>query len=343
MPAAATSHPPFPVRDRAARPAAPDTYDLEPLGELGPGEPLVPVALDDAGRVVAYGQPPERHAKAWTVRGGVWQAGRWTEMGTVVRGLPVTAVGAGGLAVGHRRAGASPLQAWASHRGAFGAEFWPEAESSAVAVNAVGEVAGHVAVTVDGRSRRRVFLHAGGAPRFLPVPAGTSAFAAGLNEAGTVLANCVHGLFDLRSQALLWSGDAVTVLRAEPGGGLWGTALTPAGRVCGRLLTPAGSFHAFLFEDGRVYDLHLGGAWQSEALAANDACVVVGRCMGDDGRREAFRWTPADGLRPLAALVRGAEDWVLQKAVAVNAAGWIAGVGRRDGATRGFLLRPVGA
>lgn len=343
MPPVTTSNPPFPTSGRGIRTEAAPAYEIEALGELGPGEPLIPVAIDEAGRVVAYGQPPERHAKAWTVRGVVRADGRWTEVAAVTRGVPVAAASAGRLFAGQSREGNGPLQAWASHRGAFGAALWPEAESAAVAVNAVGEVAGHVGISEGGRTRRRVFLHAGGEPRFLPTPPHASAVAAGLNESGTVLANCAHGLFDLQSQAVLWWGETVHVIRAQPGGGVWGTALTPGGRVCGRLMTPTGNFHAFLFEEGRVYDLNPGAAWQSEALAANDACVVVGRCMGDDGRREAFRWTPEDGLRPLAALVPDAEDWVLHKAVAVNAAGWIAGVGTRDGAPHGFLLRPRGA
>jgi hypothetical protein len=87
--------------------------------------------------------------------------------------------------------------------------------------------------------------------------------------------------------------------------------------------------------------LNASATHQSEALAANDARVVVGRFMDDNGRREAFRWTPRDGMRALADFVPGATDWVLQKAVAVNAAGWIAGTGLRDGALRGFLLMPV--
>ncbi len=339
---AVTSHPPFastsPRERLAEHPAA---YRLEDLGELAPGVPLLPVALNDAGQVALYGHPTERVVKPDAVRGFVRDNGALVERTSVAGGVPVTSLSGNGLLAGQRRAGAGPLHAWAAHRNGFGAEFWPEAESCAAGVNNVGEVAGHVTFVSDGRVRRRVFLHDGGEPRFMPVQTGGNAVAMALNDSGTVLANCACGLFETQSQIALWWGDAVTLIKPEAGGGLWGTALTPGGRVCGRLMTPQGNIHAFLHEGGRTYDLNSSVSHQSEALAANDARVVVGRYMDDNGRREAFRWTPADGMRALADYVKAAPGWLLQKAVAVNAAGWIAGTGLKDGGLRGFLLMPV--
>lgn len=337
-----TSNPPFATASPREKPTGfPVAYRLDDLGELAPGVPLLPVAMNDAGRIALYGHAPERQAKTASVRGFLRAGGALVECASAVGGVPLTSLSGHGLLAGQQRVGAGPLHAWAAHRGGLGAEFWPEAESCATGVNNVGEVAGHVTFASAGRARRRVFLHDGGAPRFLPVPSGVNAVAAALNDSGTVLANVACGVFETQSQVALWWGDAVTLIKSEPGGGVWGTALTAGGRVCGRIMTPSGNIHAFLHEGGRTYDLNSSSAHQSEALAANDARVVVGRFMDDNGARGAFRWTPADGMRALADLVCGAPEWVLQKAVAVNAAGWIAGTGLRDGALRGFLLMPV--
>jgi len=337
-----SSHPPFTTASPREKPTEfPAAYRLEDLGELAPGVPLLPVALNDAGQVALYGHAPERQVKTAAVRGFVRSGGDLTETVAAIGGVPLTSLSGNGLLAGQQRCGAGPLHAWAAHRDSFGVEFWPEAESCATGINNVGEVAGHVTFVSSGRARRRVFLHDGGEPRFLAAPNGANAVAMALNDSGTVLANCACGLFETQSQVVLWWGEAVTVLKPEPGGGLWGTALTPGGRVCGRLMTPQGNIHAFLHEGGRTYDLNASASHQSEALAANDARVVVGRYMDDSGGRGAFRWTPADGMRALTTLVRGAPEWVLHKAVAVNAAGWIAGTGLRDGVLRGFLLMPV--
>lgn len=337
-----TSNPPFATASPREKPTDfPAAYRLQDLGELAPGVPLLPVAMNDAGQVALYAHAPERQAKTATVRGFLLGPQGLTETANVVGGVPLTSLSGNGLLAGQQRRAAGPLHAWAAHREGFGADLWPETESCATGVNNVGEVAGHVTFVSDGRARRRVFLHDGGAPRFLPAPNSANAVAMALNDSGTVLANVSCGHFETQSQVALWWGDAVTLVKAEPGGGLWGTALTPGGRFCGRLMTPQGNIHAFLHEGGRTYDLNANATHQSEALAANDARTVVGRFMDDDGRRGAFRWTPTDGMRELGGLVRDASEWAMQKAVAVNAAGWIAGTGLRDGALRGFLLTPV--
>lgn len=332
---------PFPIPEREHREDFPSLYELEDLGQSSAGEPLLPVALGDDGTVALHGHAPERTGKRGVVRAFTRRDGALVEHGSAVGGMPLAGVSRNGLLAGLRRAEGGLLHAWASHRGGFGLSYWPFEESVAVAVNSVGEVAGQVTTLGEGRPRRRVFLHSGDDLRFMPVPGSTSAVAFGLNDSGTVAANCFCGPFESESEIALWWGDSVTRVRGERGGGVWGAALTAGGRLCGRLRTPQGNLHAFLHEGGRIFDLNPTPAHQSEALAANDQRIVVGRWMDDSGHREAFRWTPHDGMQPLRRLVSAAEGWELQRAVAVNAAGWIAGTGLRDGAPRGFLLRPV--
>jgi uncharacterized membrane protein len=256
---------------------------------------------------------------------------------------PVAGLSNNGFVCGLARTDGARRAAWASHLGEFGARLWPEAESVAVAVNAEGMVVGQLSVAAGDRVRRRVFLitpfHQA---QFLPSPNGGNTAAAAINDRGEVLLNGSRGYFELNSQAALWRDGLCAVIETPDGGGSWGAALSPNGRVAGRLLTAHGNISAFLHEDGRTYDINRGPACQSEALGVNDDRVVVGRMMDGAGRREAFRWTPADGMRPLDDLVPGAAGWSFQRAVAINAAGAIAGVGVRDGELRGFLLTPVG-
>jgi len=341
MIAPATSHPPFP----AAAPAAlPVRYRLEDLGELSGGEPLLPVALNDQGEVALYGHPPERQAKHWLVRGQLRRGHRCTEHAVTLGGVPLAGLSENSLLCGQERAGGGPLRAWAMHLGNFGAAHWPDYESCAVAVNSRGQVAGHVAFEAEGRLRRRVFVvNARNEAIFLPAPNGTGSCAAAINDAGAVLFNTHCGPFELNSEAVVWRDGAGRAVPGLPGGtGVWGTVLTQAGGVAGRLITAGGGIRAFWHEDGRTYDLNPGVGYQSEALAASDNRVVVGRMLDQQGRRQAFRWTPADGLRPLADLVVEATGWVLHKAVAVNRRGEIAGTGLFQGALRGFLLTPAG-
>jgi uncharacterized membrane protein len=340
MSVAVHSTPPFPAADGAA--VFPSLYAVEDFGDTPEGLPLLPVALNDAGQAAGYGQPPERQAKNWNIRGYVWKDGALGEAGAAHGAVPVTGLSNNGITCGLTRNGTGVRHAWVSHLGDFGARHWPDSESAAVAVNAEGMVTGQVAFAQGDRVRRRVFLvNPFGESQFLPAPGGGSAVAAAINDRGEVLLNGSRGFFEINSQAALWRDGLCTVVEAPTSGGSWGAALTPAGRVAGRLLTASGNISAFLHEDGRTYDLNPGPGHQSEALALNDHRVVVGRMMDSDGRREAFRWTPADGMRPLADFVADADGWEFQRAVAVNAAGLVAGVGRRDNETRGFLLRPV--
>ncbi len=342
MSATITSNPPFPAVETVAA-VYPGTYHLTDLGESPEGLPLLPVALNDAGQVALYGHPPERQTKLGQVRGFLREGITLHEHLATFGGVPLAGLSANGLICGQERAGPGPLRAWAKHLGNIGATHWPEVESGAMAVNTRGDTAGYVAFEADGRVRRRVFLvNARNEARFLPAPNGSSAIPSAINEAGAVLINSATGFYEFNSQALIWRNGVCTPIAGLDGGGIWGAALTPEGRVAGRLFTTLGGIRAFLHENGCTYDLNRGRGFQSEALALNDQRVVVGRLLGLDGQRQAFRWTPADGMRLLSELVPRVSGWALQKAVAINASGQIAGTGQFNQAPRGFLLTPVG-
>jgi hypothetical protein len=336
-----SSNPPFPATAEAT--AFPGGYVLTDLGESADGLPLLPVALNDARQVAVYAQPPERQAKHALIRGLLWKDSVVTSAGMAFGTVPVAGLSNNGLVCGFARENGGRRTAWSAHLGEFGARLWPEAESAAVAVNIEGMVVGQLSVAAGERVRRRAFLvtpfHEA---QFLPSPNGGNTSAVAINDRAEVLLNVSRGYFEINSQAALWRDGLCTVIETPAGGGSWGAALSPGGRVAGRLLTANGNISAFLHEDGRTYDINRGPACQSEALAVNDSRIVVGRMMDGAGRREAFRWTPADGMRPLSDFVAGADNWTLQRAVAINPAGVIAGVGLCDGELRGFLLDPVG-
>lgn len=340
---AVQSNPPLaePVVPPSTYPLA---YELADLGETEDGQPLLPVALNDAGMLALNAHPPEREARAGWVRGFVSSGGRGREeRHAVLGGPPLAGLNRAGILCGQERAVAGPLRAWASHLDGFGAIHWPEAPSTAAAVNTCGEVAGDVTFEAEGRTRRRVFVvNAQNEAIFLPAPNGASATAVALNDACEVLVNAMTGPHDLHSRALVWTRGGFQPIEGLDGGGTWGAAISPLGRVAGRLFNTLGGIRAFLWEKGRTLELSRGVDGHSEAFGVNDQRVVVGRIMDVKGVRLAFRWTPADGLRPLRDLVRGARDWELHKATGVNARGEIIGTGQRQGALRGFLLRPVG-
>lgn len=339
MPLLSTSNPPFPE----AADVFPKRYHLVDLGTSPDGLPLLPVALNDRGQVAVYAQPPETQVRGTVIRGFLREGARLQEHAEALGGVPVAGLSSNGLLCGQERVAGGPLRAWALHLGDIGAVHWPERESHAAAVNARGWVAGHVAIHTENSMRRQAFLldhH--GQLRLPAVPSGGSTVAVAMNDSGAILLNCTGGGFEIRSQAWLWRDDRSTLVNGLPGGGVWGEALTPGGRITGRLRTPGGSSHAFLHEDGRTHDLNCDLGYQSEALAANDHRVVVGRMIDPAGERHAFRWTPADGMRPLDEFVADlTTTWTFQKAVAVNAAGVIAGRGLWRGEPRGFLLRPA--
>lgn len=337
-----SSNPPFPDEGPGGG-AAPVAYQLMDLGVLPDLAPLLPVALNDQGDLAAHGLTPPDEPDSWKVHGYVLKEGRRTQSLIPPGRTPLAGVTVRGWMCGTAKRGGSALHAWATHLGWFGADFWPDRDSFCVGINEDGAVTGHVlAPNDDGGVTRRAFLVGpSGQVRLLLPPWGDDVSAVAINGAGTVLLNSKpHAGPGRGVQTWLWC-DGKFQLADNIGGDTWGVALTPEGRVAGHGLTALGERHAIFWSGGRSYDLNPGGDCESEALAANDQCVVVGRLLDSRGESQAFRWTPAEGMRPLAELVAYADGWVLQKASCINARGQIAGTGLFEGRRRGFLLTPA--
>lgn len=334
------SNPPFPDEGTVEAPAA---YTLMDLGVLPDQAPLLPVALNEPGDLAAHGFAPPEEPDSWKVYGYVIKDGRRTQSLIPPGKTPIAGLNRAGLMCGAARRGYSALHAWATHLGWFGADFWPDRDSFATGINADGSVVGHVAAPGEnGSTTKRAFLVSpNGQIRLLMPPWGDEVCAIAINDAGTVLLNSApNGGPGRGVQTWLWQNGKFHLME-NLGGDTWGMGLTPGGRIAGHGLTPLGERHAIFWNQGRSYDLNPGGDCESEALAANDQCVVVGRLIDARGESQAFRWTPGEGMRPLAELVDGGDGWVFQKASCLNARGQIAGTGLFDGRRRGFLLTPA--
>lgn len=314
-------------------------YVLADLGCHLDGSPLLPVAINDRGEIAACAAG----AHPAGIFRGFHLAGRlYVPTGVAFGAPPVAALSANGLLAGAAGTAPRALGAWASHLDLFGEKLWPGCTSFARAVNARGDVAGDVHFEAGDLVLSRAFLLAGhGKIRLLTPPQGGTTSVAALNDAGDLAFNATPLGADPRtSRAWLLLQQTYVPIPGLGGGSAWARALTPAGRVVGRAETVDGSQHAFLWEDGVTHDLGAPVRGLSEALAANDRGVVVGRMIDALGEARACRWTRETGLLALADVTLRPAGWSLQEAVGINAAGEIVGTGTWFGRPRGFRLQP---
>ena len=102
---------------------------------------------------------------------------------------------------------------------------------------------------------------------------------------------------------------------------------------------------AFLWtEAGGMIDL---GAFTTDGTSygwgINDSDQAVGEADASSGMRHAFVWDRQRGKQDLNDLLDPATGtgWTLTRARSINANGWIAGQGRKDGQDRAILLKPI--
>lgn len=333
------SYPPFPVADLPAAPA-PRAYQISPLGLHLDGSPLMPVALNDHGDTAVCTHSP---GPGDALRGFFLTGMLRVPAGVATGHQPVMCVSSNGLTAGASGAGPRDLRAWASHVGVFGDELWPDSISVARGVNASGLVVGNVLFDAGEFTLSRAFvLTPPGIAKFLIPPQGGTTFATGINDAGDVIFNATPlGAPPEETHAWCLHQHSYIPITSLGGGRSWAAAITPSGLIAGHALTEEGTTRAFLWADGETTDLGTLDGCTSEALGAHDHRTVVGRLTNAAGERQAFRWTPEDGMIRLADLVDGLDGWQLQEAIAINAAGRIVGTGLHYGQPRGFSLTPV--
>ena len=100
-------------------------------------------------------------------------------------------------------------------------------------------------------------------------------------RAGSATIGVKAGTKSAEIPAVVSGGYGVTLLGTLGGGSSIPLAINAAGQVVGRAQLADGYWHGFHWEKGRMTDLHLPGFLYSEAVAINDAGVIVGNA-GDE-------------------------------------------------------------
>jgi probable HAF family extracellular repeat protein len=328
----------FPALSRSPAPT-PRQYTLADLGQHPDGAPLLPVALN--GQLEICASAPSLLADGM-VRGVRVNGPACLPVGIAYGQSPVTSISESGQLAGVAGATAGKLRAWASHLGNFGDEFWPDSVSISRGINSAGHVTGNVLFDMGDIALSRAFvLTAPDRARFVTPPRGGTTVAAGINDAGDVVFNAAP-LGAPAGETFAWClrGDRYLPIGSLGGARTWATAVTPDGRVVGHSLTPRGETHAILWEDGYTLDLGAPPGAMSQALAANDRRVVVGRVIDAETGLRAFRWTPDSGFMLLEDIVALPPGWRLLEAIGVNRSGVIVGIGTWGDEPRGFVLSP---
>ncbi len=150
------------------------------------------------------------------------------------------------------------------------------------------------------------------------------------------------------SHAFLWDGRRMIDLGAlaDPTNFSVAYGVNPRSEVVGESVVGGGTYHAFVWRNGSMRDIHPAelGIRHSRANDINASGDIVGWVstffgFPTFGAAAAVLWR--DGVaHDLNALVE-AEGWDLRAAMGINDRGQIVGYGLKDGQTRAFLLEPA--
>ncbi len=332
---------PFAVRTQEAPPRRPvptllpDHYEVTRLAEPAPGHGFNPTAVNDDGKIIGNMVKPRRFEGAsWSAAGvcipplprsseqPIWAENAW----------PFSALSSSGLVAGTVSADVTTRRAWASHRGEFGQEFWPNALSFAQGINASGTVVGKTLITAEPLLISRAFrLTSEGRPKFFHAPEGGFTDAVAINDEGTVLLN-VTGLSvnSPRLSAWTWDNDSYVPLETPMQHASLGVALTSDGSVLGYVEPKKGPRSVVLWVRGMMTDLNIPIFRKFRPHAINNDLVAVGSALTNTGQRSACRWSFGRGLEFLETLASSDSQSVFTDAVAINQHGQIL-VATRDG------------
>jgi probable HAF family extracellular repeat protein len=186
---------------------------------------------------------------------------------------------------------------------------------SASAINESGQIVG-AATTADFTVHG--FLYANGQMTVVDMLPGSRVNGAvAINQAGDI-AGWANGR--LGDESFLWSGGQVTALGSLGGSSTRVLGMNNGGQIVGWSsvvdFTPA---HAFLYRDGKMFDLGTGSGNGSSANAINDQGLIVGTIAYPNSVRHAMLY--ADGQMTDLGTLGGS----MAQALAINNAGVIVG------------------
>jgi probable HAF family extracellular repeat protein len=161
------------------------------------------------------------------------------------------------------------------------------ANSTAVGINASGQVVGYSDLSPGSFGPTHAFLYSGGKMTDLGSLGGSLSYATGINASGQVVGYSSLPGPSFVEHAFLYSGGKMTDLGTlnGPGGYSRATAINASGQVVG--MTEAGGHeHAFLYSGGTMHDLNWllpagSGLTLTYAFGINDKGQIV--AWGSDG------------------------------------------------------------
>ncbi|HTK82989.1 MAG TPA: DUF3466 family protein, partial [Bacteroidota bacterium] len=201
--------------------------------------------------------------------------------------------------------------------------------SAAADINNSGKMVGYS--STPGDSFRHAFLWQGVDGTDLGVlGTGTNAIAYAINNIDQIVGGSqTDG--NLSTHVFLWQNGNMTDLNV-PGSAY---DINNSTQIVGQSLN-----HAFLWQNGVLTDLLTLGGSTSQAFDINNSGTVVGRAQTSGNVDHAFIWENGV-MTDLNTLIDSSSGWILTVANCINDKGEIAGSGKHNGKSRGFLLRPA--
>jgi probable HAF family extracellular repeat protein len=212
--------------------------------------------------------------------------------------------------------------------------------SEAYAINNAGQITGYSQTS----ERNRAFRYSGGVMTDLGVLLSGAQHSYGfdINESGRVAGIAYNNSYST-STAFYYNGSSILELPGRGGGNSSALAISDTDRIAGYAATGDGFERAFRYHAGVMTDLGTLGGKYSYGVGINNSNAVVGGAFVDLNNTlyRAFLATGDTMIDLNTQLDATGAGWTLIEVRAINDAGQIVGVGRRNNTTRGFLLRPI--